>query len=186
MSQPISPSVLKRESEGIGRLHAAGIRPDCDWIRRSVGGLPPHKPRSNPTCFLEADFFTVSQIADGLCTRSKTVRDYIHQAGLDPMPVSETRTQIDEAVTAKRAGEIDEDEFNDIVDDILRASSEEGPQLVDCETLALWLFETGKHRARHRWAWWWLEHAAGTWSPESGYISASPMTRAEWEAASST
>lgn len=181
MSQRTSPSVLKRESEGIGRLHMAGYGPEHWLIKTLPGdGLPSPRPWSNPTVEMEEECIPVAKVADGLCVRVKTVRDYLREAGLEPVPESETNRQLREAVEAKKAGELSDDEYNDLVEDILLAQADEGPYLVDCGALALWVFEHGKHRLRHRWAWWWVEWALGTWTPENGYITAPPMTRKEW------
>lgn len=184
MGRPVTPSVLKREAEGIGRLHAAGYGPDHWVIQRLPGrGIPPRQPWSCPTCELEAEYLTVTQLAGALCVRVKTVRDYLLEVGLEPLPETETQHQIREAVRAKKAGELSENEYNDVVDDFLYGADGEGPHLIDCGELALWVFSQGKHRLRHRWAWWWIEWALGTWTPEKGYIGALPMAREAWQAA---
>lgn len=181
MSQPVSQSVVNREAEGIGRLHAAGYGPE-DWLIKSLpgGGIPPRQPWSCPTCELEDEYLTVTQLAGALCVRVKTVRDYLWEACLEPVPASETHCQLNEAVRARKAGELTEDEYNDLVDDVLYEAAKEGPHLVDCEQLALWVFSRGKHRLRHRWARWWVEWALGTWTSENCYIVAPPMAKTEW------
>lgn len=181
MSQPISPSVLQREAEGIGRLNAVGYGPGHDLILGLPGrGIPPRQPVSSPTCWLEDEWLTVSQLANALCVRVKTIRDYLQEADLIPISISEAQQQLREAVEQRKTGEISEDEYNDLVDDLLHSQANEDPQLVDCEALALWVFTRGKHRIQHRWAWWWIESVLGTWTVEGGYIDAMPVTRREW------
>lgn len=181
MSQLVSPSVIKREAEGIGRLHAAGYGPDHWVIQRLPGrGIPPRQPWSYPSCELEDEYLTVTQLAGALCVRVKTVRDYLREADLAPVPTSETKRQMREAVRARKAGELSKDEYDDLVDDLVYRADGDGPHLVDCGELALWVFSQGKHRLRHRWTWWWVEWALDTWTLEEGYIDAPPMTRGEW------
>lgn len=117
---------------------------------------------------------TINDLARALVVRRGTVREWLKRTGLD---APEEPADLTALVRAKRAGEISETEYTDAIDDILHGPA---PGLVDCDALAVWAFRHGKHRLRHRWAWWWVERMLGTWTEESIYKDAPPMTYREW------
>lgn len=107
-------------------------------------------------------------LAGALCVCTNTVREYIRESGIEALPAIDGLLGVD--AQDWEDGVISKDECIELLREEYGIPLEPDDPVIDCEELCYWVFENKKHRACHRWAWWELERALGTWTP-AGTIS---------------
>ncbi|BCB07211.1 hypothetical protein HHSLTHF2_11010 [Vreelandella venusta] len=182
MNRHTSKLAERREHEGIGRLWAAGIDPETKFLASMI---PPRCDgwawERHPCELYCGEAMPASVIANALGIRLKTFYEWTNENGFpEPYP-AEVLLPERLFILAENGGDIHPKTWEKYAGaHVFGRKLRRGEKLWCGEAIGLWIFATRGHRIGYAYAWWMLEAELGTWTPETGYIKALPMTKQQW------